>query len=608
MTHDTGARSPERDDASAALHRRRGRAGRRSAVIVGCSTFSSARATARPRRRPTSSSRSSTDAGLDRAARASDRARAGRRRRRRLRRPDQRAEPGDAVRHADQRRGGPGPAAGHRRQRGRAGPAGDHRGLLPGASSTEFEEFVDSLKTADVGEDERRWTCATASRDLMAGPATDLAELVAMRSVADPRQFPPEECARAAQWVLDRFAEARLRRRRGSSDARRQPGRVRLAARRRPGRARPCCCTPTTTCSRRSTTSAWRTPPFELTEVDGRWYGRGAADCKGNIVMHLTALRALGDDIPVNLKLVVEGSEEQGTGGLEAFVAATRRPAARRRDPGLRHRQRRGRRAGGDRQPARHGQRRGHRRGARAPRCTPACSAAPPRTRWPRSIRMLATLRDERRQHHDRGPGQHPDLGRRALPARAVPRRRRACSTASTLLGDGTVADMLWARPAVTVLGIDCPPVVGLGGRDRAADRGPAQPAGPARHGRRPTAQTRWSPTSRPRRPWGVHVDVEPEAIGSPFQARDRRAGLRSASARAMQEAYGTADGHARARAARSRCATCSPTPIPDAEIILHGRGGAAGLIHAPNESVDPTEIEAMALSEALFLQRYAAA
>ena len=30
-----------------------------------------------------------------------------------------------------------------------------------------------------------------------------------------------------------------------------------------------------------------------------------------------------------------------------------------------------------------------------------------------------------------------------------------------SLLGDGTVSDMLWARPAVTVLGIDCPPVVG---------------------------------------------------------------------------------------------------------------------------------------------------
>jgi cysteinylglycine-S-conjugate dipeptidase len=30
-----------------------------------------------------------------------------------------------------------------------------------------------------------------------------------------------------------------------------------------------------------------------------------------------------------------------------------------------------------------------------------------------------------------------------------------------SLLGDGTVADMVWSRPAVTILGIDCPPVLG---------------------------------------------------------------------------------------------------------------------------------------------------
>ena len=58
----------------------------------------------------------------------------------------------------------------------------------------------------------------------------------------------------------------------------------------------------------------------ELTEQDGRWYSPGSADCKGNIVMHLTALRALGDDVPVGLKLIVEGSEKQATGGMEDFV------------------------------------------------------------------------------------------------------------------------------------------------------------------------------------------------------------------------------------------------------------------------------------------------
>ena len=35
----------------------------------------------------------------------------------------------------------------------------------------------------------------------------------------------------------------------------------------------------------------WTSSPWELTERDGRLYGRGSADCKGNLVMLLTALR-----------------------------------------------------------------------------------------------------------------------------------------------------------------------------------------------------------------------------------------------------------------------------------------------------------------------------
>ncbi len=62
---------------------------------------------------------------------------------------------------------------------------------------------------------------------------------------------------------------------------------------------------------------------WELTERAGRWYGRGAADCKGNIAVHVSALRALRQvhgAFPCGMKLICEGSEEQGTGGLEAFV------------------------------------------------------------------------------------------------------------------------------------------------------------------------------------------------------------------------------------------------------------------------------------------------
>ena len=154
---------------------------------------------------------------------------------------------------------------------------------------------------------------------LMGQARDELADLVAIRSVADPRQFPPEECARAAQWVLDKFEQA------GFVDLRLEET---IDGSQAVYGERPASdpTAPTVLLYAHYDVqpplgeAAWRTPPFELTEVGGRWYGRGAADCKGNILMHLTALRALGADVPVNLKLIVEGSEEQGTGGLEDFV------------------------------------------------------------------------------------------------------------------------------------------------------------------------------------------------------------------------------------------------------------------------------------------------
>ena len=69
--------------------------------------------------------------------------------------------------------------------------------------------------------------------------------------------------------------------------------------------------------------AAWASSPWELTERDGRFYGRGAADCKGNLVMLLTALRALPRPWPVGVRIVCEGSEEVSTGGLSRLVAAS---------------------------------------------------------------------------------------------------------------------------------------------------------------------------------------------------------------------------------------------------------------------------------------------
>ena len=54
----------------------------------------------------------------------------------------------------------------------------------------------------------------------------------------------------------------------------------------------------------------WDSPPFEPTVRGARLYGRGAADDKAGIAVHVGALRALGDDLPVTVRVFIEGEEE----------------------------------------------------------------------------------------------------------------------------------------------------------------------------------------------------------------------------------------------------------------------------------------------------------
>src|SRR5690606_23832297 len=72
----------------------------------------------------------------------------------------------------------------------------------------------------------------------------------------------------------------------------------------------------------------WDSDPFTATERDGRLYGRGCADDKAGIMVHVTALRALrrvfGEDLPVGVVAFVEGEEEYGSESLERLLAENR--------------------------------------------------------------------------------------------------------------------------------------------------------------------------------------------------------------------------------------------------------------------------------------------
>ncbi|MES2209037.1 MAG: dipeptidase [Chloroflexota bacterium] len=71
----------------------------------------------------------------------------------------------------------------------------------------------------------------------------------------------------------------------------------------------------------------WEAAPFESFVRDGRIVGRGSADDKGQLHMHLRAAEALfatRGELPVNIRIVFEGEEESTSASLPGWLEANR--------------------------------------------------------------------------------------------------------------------------------------------------------------------------------------------------------------------------------------------------------------------------------------------
>lgn len=437
---------------------------------------------------------------------------------------------------------------------------------------------------------------------LMPRAKAELTELVAFQSVADEAVAPRSECEAAANWVAEAlrtegFQEVALL---DTPDGSQSvygllPG---------PEGAPTVLLYAHYDVQPKLDESAWVTPPFELTERNGRWYGRGAADCKGGFIMHLLALRALRTNggIPVTVKVIVEGSEEQGTGGLEQYAEA--HPELLTADAVVI----------GDTGNFRVG--------------------LPTVTATLRGMTMIRVQIDtlEGNLHSGQFGGAAPDAlaalirvldSLRAedgstvidgLPAQAqwdglqYPegefRKDARVLDGVGLTGNGTVADRIWARPAVTVIGIDCHPVAGATPSIPASARAQISLRVPPGQDAAEATELLFSHIEK-HTPWNARVSMEQVGQGQAFQA-DVTSPAYTSMAEAMRVAYPGQEMQASGMGGSIPLCNTLAALYPDAEILLIGLSEPEAQIHAVNESVSPEELERLSVAEALFLVNYA--
>ncbi|MEU8733806.1 dipeptidase [Streptomyces tendae] len=438
---------------------------------------------------------------------------------------------------------------------------------------------------------------------LMPRAKEELAALVAFKSVADFDQFPRSESEGAAEWIAAALRAEGFQ----DVDLLDTPDGTQSVYGYLPGPegAKTVLLYAHYDVQPPLDEAGWATPPFELTERDGRWYGRGAADCKGGVLMHLLALRALkaNGGVPVHVKVIAEGSEEQGTGGLERYAEA--HPELLAADTIVI----------GDAGNFRVG--------------------LPTVTSTLRGMTMLRVQVDtlEGNLHSGQFGGAAPDAlgalirvldslraedGSTTVDGLAADstwqglaydeqqfRRDARVLDGVELIGSGSVADRIWARPAVTVLGIDCPPVVGATPSVQAGARAlvslrvpPGVDAAEATKLLRAHLEART--------PWGARVAVEQIGQGQAFRA-DTTSPAYRAMADAMAVAYpGEEMQYAGQGGSIPLCSTLASL-YPEAEILLIGLSEPEAQIHAVNESVSPEELERLSVAEAHFLRNYAA-
>jgi cysteinylglycine-S-conjugate dipeptidase len=343
--------------------------------------------------------------------------------------------------------------------------------------------------------------------------------------------------------------------------------------------------------------SKWESPPFEASERDGAIYGRGTADSKSNVLVHVGALRAWEAKPPVGLKILIEGQEEVGSpletpSRLEQFRADALLIAdggnIRPGEPSLTI-SIRGDAAVTVEVRTLAGAKHSGQYGGAAPDALIVL------------LHALASLHDERGDVAVAGLRREEWTG--VTDTDEEFRELAEVKPGLPLFGTGGLGERIWTGPAITVTGIDVASVDEATNAVQAHARAklnirihPEQDAA--------EAQAAVIQHLEAQRPFGIPLQVQAGDTGDGFRGKTSGPAW-DAMISAMQTAWGSEAVQIATGGAIPLVKALSDA-IPDATVLLYGTTDKFANIHGPNERVLVDEFEKAVLVETLFFQEFA--
>ena len=347
----------------------------------------------------------------------------------------------------------------------------------------------------------------------------------------------------------------------------------------------------------------WESEPFEPVERDGRLYGRGTADDKAGIMVHIAALRALGDRLGVGVVVFVEGEEEYGSDSLETLLEQHRDTLrsdviviadSANWDVGV---------------PALTTTLRGMVNFFVEVRTLNSAVhsgmfGGPVPDAIAGLVRVLATL------HDDAGDVAIPGLVAGEAAPLDLPEQRLKAEAGMVegveLIGTGRIVDRLWTKPALSILGMDVPPTEGAPNA--------LVPSARAK------VNLRLAPGQDPKAafeavkshleksaPWGLRPVVTLEQDGEPCVI-DATGPAYDTARSAFKAAWDGVDSVDMGMGGSIPFIATFQEMFPQASILVVGVEDPHSAAHGPNESLHLGEFKRACLAEAMLLNNLPAA